>query len=385
MPSKYSELGVDVHKKGIEVFEEVVSNILPQAFCVVTQDPNSPNRGLVLHTDGAGSKPVQSYLHWRETGNPDCFKGLAQDVVAMNLDDIVCVGAQPLAFVDYIALNSLKVDKRAVLKALSEGFKECIENLKRQSLNLAFSGGETADLPDQVRTLDVSGTILGFVDLEKAVRGEFIQHSDLIVGLSSDGKSRYEKIWNSGIMCNGITLARYCLMKREYCVKYPELLESMEKPYYGRFKIDDYVDELGMTVGEAILSPCRIYAPLILELLEELGDQIAGLIHNTGGGQTKCLRVGRNIHYVKELLEEPPPIFKLIKEESGETWRNMYEIYNMGVGFEVIVRKEHADEVVAIAEKYGIKAKVIGRCLKSDGENKLTLTTPYGKFLYSRS
>ncbi|MCD6530624.1 phosphoribosylformylglycinamidine cyclo-ligase [Candidatus Bathyarchaeota archaeon] len=385
MPSKYDDLGVDVYKRGIEVFEDIVSNVFPQAFCVVTQDPVSPNRGIVLHTDGAGSKPVQSYLHWRETGSPDYFKGLAQDVVAMNLDDIICVGAQPLAFVDYIAINSFRVDKRQLLKALSEGFRECIENLNMYGLNLAFSGGETADLPDQVRTLDVSGTILGSVDLKKAVKGDSIQQSDLIVGLRSDGRSRYERTWNSGIMCNGITLARYCLMKKEYCMKYPELLESTEKPYYGRFGIDDYVDDLGMTVGEAILSPCRIYAPVILEILEELGEQVSGLIHNTGGGQTKCLRVGRNIHYVKDLLEEPPPIFKLIKEESGETWRNMYKIYNMGVGFEVIVRRGYADDAIAIAEKYGIKAKVVGRCLKSDGVNKLTLTTPYGKLLYSRS
>jgi len=140
-----------------------------------------------------------------------------------------------------------------------------------------------------------------------------------------------------------------------------------------------------MTVGEAILSPCRIYAPIILEILEKLGEQVSGLIHNTGGGQTKCLRIGKNIHYEKSMLDEPPPIFKLIKEESGETWRNMYEIYNMGVGFEIIVRRGYADEVISVAEKYGIKAKVIGRCLKSDGINKLTLTTPYGKFLYSRS
>ena len=385
MPSKYGELGIDVRKRGIEAFEKVVSNLFPQAFCVVTQDPNSPNRGIVLHTDGAGSKPVQSYLHWRETGNSDCFKGLTQDVVAMNLDDIVCVGAQPLAFVDYIALNSLKVDKQALLKALSEGFRECFENLKKQGLNLAFSGGETADLPDQVRTLDVSGTILGSVDLKKVIKGDSIQPSDLIVGLSSDGKSRYERAWNSGIMCNGITLARHCLMKREYCMKYPELIEFTGKPYYGRFKIDDYIDELGMTVSEAILSPCRIYAPIILEILEKLGEQVSGLIHNTGGGQTKCLRVGKNIHYEKNMLDEPPPIFKLIKEESGETWRNMYEIYNMGVGFEIIVRRGYADEVISVAEKYGIKAKVIGRCLKSSGVNKLTLTTPYGKFLYSRS
>ena len=382
MESKYGELGVDVYKRGIEVFKEATSNLFPEAFCVVTQDPESPKKGIVLHTDGAGSKPVQSYLHWRETGDPECFKGLAQDVIAMNIDDILCVGAKPVGFVDYVAINSLKIDRETFLKALNSGFRECLENLKRLGLELAFSGGETADLPDQLRTLDVSGTIFGTLNLEKAVTGEMIQPSDLIIGFSSDGKTRYEKNLNSGIMCNGITLARHCLMKREYCLKYPELVDSKLKIYYGRFAIDDYVDELGMTVGEAILSPCRIFAPIVNSILMEFGDYVSGLVHNTGGGQTKCLRIGREIHYVKDGLGEPPPIFKLIKEESEESWENMYRIYNMGVGFEVIAKKEVADDIIDLAEKYGLEAKIIGRCLRSDEGNKLTILSPYGKFLY---
>jgi len=381
--SEYARLGVDVRKKGIEAFKEVTDNLFPNAFCVVTRDPQNPGRGVVLHTDGAGSKPIQSYTHWRETGMVEAFKGLAQDVLAMNLDDILCVGAKPISFVDYIALNSFRLPREEVLKSISQGFKEALEALRREEVTLSFSGGETADLPDQVGTLDISATIYGSVDLEEVIDGSRIKEGDLILGLRSGGRCRYEEGWNSGIMCNGITLARHCLLRREYQERYPEISHPRGKGYYGRYAIDDYLEELGMTVGEAILSPTRIYTPILVKLIEKFGGSISALIHNTGSGQTKCLRVGRNIHYIKDDLLEPDPIFPLIQREAGESWRAMYTIYNMGVGFEVIIDREVAEEALDVVESYGVEAKIIGRCEEGRGRNTLTIKTPHGTFHYT--
>jgi len=383
MNSKYGDLGVDVHKRGIESFQESITNLFPNAFCVVNRDPKFPDLGLVLHTDGAGSKPIQAYLHWREYKAGAVFEGLARDVLAMNLDDVICIGATPSCFVDYIALNSFKVNREVVLKSLSQGFKRTIEKLKSLGVYIMFSGGETADLPDQIRTLDVSGTIFGYVKLSDVITGANIKPKDRIVGLRSGGKCRYEDGVNSGIMCNGITLARHCLLKKEYSLSYPEIVEPDLKGYYGRFGIDDYVEDLDMSIGEAILSPTRIYAPIIRTLMEEYGVSIKGMVHNTGGGQTKCLRIGKNIHFIKDSLPEPDPIFKLIKEESKENWRNMYQVFNMGVGFELIVDAEVADDIIDhIEKKYGVEAMVIGYCEDSYEGNRLTIKSPYGKFMY---
>ena len=379
--SKYAEAGVDVRKRGIEAFREVLENLTPQSFCVVVKDPDLSDYGLVTHTDSAGSKPIQAYLNWKETDSIDWFRGLAQDVLAMNLDDIICVGAKPINFVDYIALNPFRVPRVELLKVLSSGFRECLNLLRRYGINILFSGGETADLPDQIQTIDISGTINGRVKLSMVISGERIKSGDLIIGLRSGGKTKYEKRENSGIMCNGLTLARLCLMSKEYQRKYPEI-SAGERGYYGRFRVDQYLDELGMTVGEALTSPTRLFAPVIMRILDKYGEYISGLIHNTGGGQTKCLRIGRNIHYVKDDLFEVDPIFRLIQRESGESWRAMFEDYNMGVGFEIIADREVAEEILSISEGFGLEARIIGRCEKSDGSNKVTIISPFGKFQY---
>ncbi|MEM1507563.1 MAG: AIR synthase related protein [Candidatus Bathyarchaeia archaeon] len=384
MSSKYAESGVDVKKRGVEFFKGVINDLFPEAFCVVSEDPDLPGFGIVTHVDGAGSKPVQAYLHWRETGDISWFMGLAQDALAMNIDDIICVGATPINFVDYVAVNPLKVDKVGLLKALSAGFRECMSTLEGLDVKIMFSGGETADLPDQLRTLDIAVMMNGRVNLSKVLSGGRIEPGDVIIGFRSGGKTKYEKRENSGIMCNGITLARLCLIHRDYQEKYPEILEGGDgkRSYYGRFRFDDYIDDLGMTVGEAILSPTRFYAPVILKIIDDLGDHISGLVHNTGGGQTKCLRVGRNIHYIKDNLFNPDPIFILIQRESNESWRAMFENYNMGVGFEVIAKPEAADDIISISEKFNLEAKIIGRCERSDGKNRLTIKSQYGEFQY---
>ncbi|KXB02891.1 hypothetical protein AKJ45_01165 [candidate division MSBL1 archaeon SCGC-AAA261F19] len=382
MSSEYAELGVDVDKEGIEVFRASLNNMFPWAFCTVIQDPESEDRGIVLHTDGAGSKPVQNYLHWKESEEVEWFEGIAQDVLAMNLDDIICVGARPIAFVDYIALNKAMLSKKDILSALSSGFGKSLKSMKDYGIEIFFGGGETADLPDQLRTLDVSGTITGRVNLSDVITGREIEPDDLIVGLRSGGQAKYECNENSGIMCNGITLARHCLMKKEYERKYPEIGGPQEKGYYGKFFYDDYLDELRMTVGEAIVSPTRFFAPVVKEVLEKYGSKVVGLIHNTGGGQTKCLNLGENVHYFKNDLIEPDPVFSLVQHESGEDWRHMFQNFNMGIGFEIVIKKDYAEDILDIPEKFGVEAKIIGRCEESDGKNKVTIESEFGKFRY---
>lgn len=382
MSSKYGELGVDVEKRGIEAFKGLIRGLYPNAFCVIHRDPSDPSMGLVLHTDSAGSKPIQAYLHWRETGDPSWFRGLTQDVVAMNLDDIICVGARPTAFVDYIAFNTLHIDREALLSETAKGFEEVFTTLEKLGVDILFSGGETADLPDQLRTLDISGAILGRVPLNRVVTGDAVRPGDLIVGLRSGGKARHEEGENSGIMCNGLTLARCSLMKAEYVERYPELAHPAGGRYRGKYSFDEYLEELDMTVGEALLSPTRLYAPIILKVLEELPEGVHGLIHNTGGGLTKCLRVGRGILYVKDSLPEPDPIFRLIQREGHVDWSEMYRVFNMGVGFEIIIESGYADDVIDIAEAYGVEAQVIGRCEHGPEGNGVRIESSYGRFLY---
>jgi phosphoribosylformylglycinamidine cyclo-ligase len=380
--SRYEELGVDVKKRGIEVFAQTVDNLYPNAFCVVTEDPFNPGFGLVSHADSAGSKPILSYLCWKETDDPSWFKGLTQDVVAMNINDVYCVGAQPLAFVDYVAFNTILIDRIQLLRSLSQGFSECFGMMRRQGIEVRFGGGETADLPDQMRTLDVSGAIFGRVSLEKAITGQRIEPGDVIIGLRSGGKVSYETELNSGIMCNGLTLARNCLLKREYVEKYPELGHPSKNRFTGDFRVDDYIEMLDETLGEALVSPTRIFAPIVKMVLDETGGGVHGMVHNTGGGQTKCLRLGEGIGYVKDSLPEPDPIFRFIQKEAKISWREMYQDFNLGIGFEFIVDPEAVEEVLTISEKFEIGAQIIGYCEKSSAGNSLKIQSDLGDFRF---
>lgn len=379
--TKYEEVGVEARKKGIEVFKSSVENLFPSAFCTVGGDPDLKNHGIVLHTDSAGSKPIQNYLHWKETGDISWFESSAQDAMAMNIDDLICIGARPLAFVDYIAVNRGLLPKKELLSALNEGFEKVLDLMGDHGIEIAFLGGETADLPDQLKTLDVSVTIYGRVNLSEAITGERIEPGNLIVGLRSGGQTDYEGRRSSGIQCNGITLARHCLMKGEYTEKYPEIVNS-EGSYFGEFSFDDKSENLDMTVGEAIISPTRIYAPVLEEMLEKYRNHITGMVHNTGGGQTKSLGLGEKIHYLKDDPIEPDPIFHLIQKASGEKWRNMYEDFNMGTGFEIVVEEDYVKDIMKVAGKFNLGAKIIGRCKKSEGGNKVTIQSEFGNFEY---
>ncbi|XRH75686.1 MAG: AIR synthase related protein [Candidatus Methanosuratincola verstraetei] len=378
--SKYSELGVDVDKKGISSIKGVTHDLFPDSFCSVVRDPDDPKSGLILHEDGAGSKPIISYIYSRETGDYSWFSGLAQDVLAMNLDDVVCVGGVPVAFSDYVALNTIRLERESLLSSLASGFSRTFGTLGRLGCRVLFCGGETADLPDIIRTLDVSGTVFGRVKLENMITGNDISPGDVIVGIVSGGRCSYEERENSGIMCNGISLARHSLLRSDYFKKYPEIGQEGSRGYYGRYWIDDDLPDLGMTVGEALLSPTRIFLPIVIDMLKRV--PVKALVHNTGGGLTKSLRIGKDILYIKDSLPDPDPIFRLIGKESGESPREMCRNYNMGIGMEVVVGKGQEEEVIRSAEKFKVGAHVIGRCERSNGKNAVLIRRGSEEYLF---
>lgn len=381
--SRYEELGVDVKKKGIDSFKSFITNLYPGAFCVIQKDPANPKMGLVTHTDSAGSKPIMAYINYKETGDASWFNGLPQDALAMNINDLVCVGADPVTFVDYVAFNTLVIERIDMLAALSSGFGHCIKVLNDEGIPILFAGGETADLPDLVRTLDVSVTMFGRTPLANVITGSEIKPGDVIVGVRSGGKIRYEKGENSGIMSNGHTLARSSLISPEYVGKYPEISHPSKGRYTGPFKYDDFLNSLDSEVGEALLCPTRLFAPIALKVLSKHRKDIHGMVHNTGGGNTKCIRLGSKINYVKDTMPKPDPIFNLIKEESGVTWQEMYQDFNMGIGFEFIVDPDVAEDVLSIVDGYGVGVSIIGRCTESDGENSLRIESSKGAFFYN--
>lgn len=384
--SEYEKLGVDAYKRGVNYLKKLVAEVFPHAFIPLLKDPDR-NEYFILHVDGAGSKPIVSYLYYKETGDISFFKGLAQDVIAMNLDDIITVGAEPVAFADYIAINPFRIPKSEVLQELGVGFKEVFDILSsfksRIRVSPLFSGGETADLPDQVRTLDIVGMLYARVT-SKIIKGD-IRDKALVIGLRSSGKAKYEKRENSGIMCNGLTLARHVLLSKYYKEKYPEVCEPSVEGYKGRYNVDTYVDELGMSVGEALLSPTRIFTPIIAEIIDNYGEYIMGMVHVTGGGLTKFLRLGSRLKYVLNNLPDPDPIFNLIRQEGKISWKEMYEVFNMGIGFGIIINDNKVvEDVISLSEKYNVEARIIGFVEKSEIEkNTLVIRKDDEQYLYS--
>jgi len=389
--SKYAETGVDVHKKGIEAFKNFTSsgNLFEHSFCPIYKDPEREDYGRLMHSDGSGSKTVQNVLHYKITGDSKFLGYTADDTAAMNFGDALSVNAELDGFVDYVAINRFTVPKEIFLEALGKRFGQLLETYARHGINIPFMGGETADLPDQVRTVDVSGTVSGHVKLSEAITGEEIRSGDVIIGLSSDGQARWEDERNSGIMSNGLTLARHCLMIPDYGelfqIRDPRNPKSV---YYGKFKTDQYLSDLGMTVGEAIISPTRQFGIVMKNLTKIYGKNIHGIVHNTGGGQTKCLRIGKNYHFIKDNLLEPPPIFHLIQQESGEDWYNMHQDFNMGIGVDLIVPENIERNIIQLIRSNGIGAQRTGYVEESkdttrrDNGNMLTIKSKFGEFEY---
>lgn len=382
--SLYDQRGVSAQKEEVhKAIQHLDQGLFPKAFCkmypdFLTGDPEYVN---ISHADGAGTKSILAYLYWKETGDVSVWKGIAQDAIAMNLDDLLCVGVyNQLLFSSTIDRNKLLIPGE-VLEAVIQGNQDFFDELKKWGIQIHYLGGETADVGDVVRTIAVNGTMTARWPKNKIISNEDIQIGDVIVGFASSGQASYESAYNSGLGSNGLTSARHDVLGKYYAEQFPETYEPKLDDavvYIGKNRMTDLVKIEGKqyTIGQLLLSPTRTYAPLMKVLLEEHFSSLHGVIHCSGGGQTKCMKyVPKGLRVVKDNLFNVPPIFKLIQENSGASWREMYQVFNMGHRLEIFTSKEDATVLIEAARQFNIEAKVIGFVEKSES-NELHLHTP---------
>lgn len=386
-PSRYEVLGASATKSGLHAsLKKSGRENETGFFATLNADiAGDENYYSFLHCDGAGTKSIVAYLMFRETGVVDHFKGLAQDALVMNVDDMFCVGpVESLVLANTIAKNAKLISDEAV-GALIESYTEIANELAALGIPITLSGGETADMGDVVRTLVVDAVLCGRLKKDRAINTTRIAAGDVIVGLSSTGKTTYEKAANSGIASNGLTLARHSLLTREYLRRFPEIgtLEmDVNVSYVGPYKVTDLAPGLATSVGEALLSPTRSYAPILAQVYNELGLEVHGVIHLTGGGQTKPLRFGKNVHYKKNNLFPIPQIFKLIEEHGSVARREMYQVFNMGHRIEIMTAEKNAKKIESIAKGFGVEAKIIGLVEESQQGNRVTVEVGTEKHEY---
>jgi phosphoribosylformylglycinamidine cyclo-ligase len=388
--SLYSQRGVSAQKEEVHAaIGKLDQGLYPNAFCKVYPDHLGGDADWVnvMHADGAGTKSILAYLYWKETGDVNVWKGIAQDAVVMNLDDLLCIGIHDnIIFSSTIDRNKSRIPGE-VLKAVIDGTQELFDRLRTAGVNIQYLGGETADVGDVVRTIAVNGTMTARWPKSKLVTNDRIAPGDVIVGLASSGKAVYEEAWNSGIASNGLTSARHDLLSKHYAQQYPESFEgslSDKVTYIGPYRLQDHVSDgaNAYTAGQLLLSPTRTFAPVVKEILTEHFEDVHGLIHCSGGGQTKCLKyLPGNMKVIKDNLFHAPLVFRLIQQASGADDREMYQVFNMGCRLEVYTSEAAATELIRIAEKWGVEARVIGRVEASD-KKELLVKSPSGDLAY---
>jgi len=381
--SLYSKRGVSAQKEEVHAAtKHLDQGLYPKAFCKIYKDVlcGDDNWVNVMHADGAGTKSILAYLYWKETGDVSVWKGIAQDAIVMNLDDLLCVGIyDKLLFSSTIDRNKNLIPAE-VLEAVINGTQEFFDNMKCFGINITFMGGETADVGDVVRTMAVNGTMTARWPKSKLITNENIKAGNVIVGLAGFGQANYETDYNSGLASNGLTSARHDVLHKTYGARFPESYDtSLDESvvYIGPHKITDEIkyDERTTTIGQLLLSPTRTFAPVIKELLETHFDVIHGLIHCSGGGQTKCLKyVPENVRIVKDNLFESPIIFKLIQDASKSDDREMYQVFNMGTRLEIYTNEKDADAIIKVAKGFGVDAQVIGRVEESEVKSLIIKT-----------
>jgi phosphoribosylformylglycinamidine cyclo-ligase len=387
-PIRYEDRGASADKADVhKAIAAEHPGLFPGAFCKVLPDTltGSPDHCLLIHADGAGTKSILAYLHWRETGDAGVFRGLAQDSLVMNIDDLACVGSfGPFLLSNTIGRNA-KLIPGEVITEIIAGYRDCIAMLQDQGITVESGGGETADMGDTVRTVVLDSTVMARARRGTIISGDRLKPGLSIVGLSSGGKAAYETRENSGLGSNGYTMLRHEFLSSHYKSAYPEAFapEIADLAYTGAYRLSDPLPGGGMTVGEALLSPTRTYAPVLKSVVEALGDRVAAIFHNSGGGQTKCLRFGRGLLYVKDNLFEPQPVFRLLKEKGPLPARELYRTLNMGHRMEVVCDPAAAQEVIDISRGFGIEAQVVGRTEASEGPNRLLLKDGDGEYSYS--
>ncbi len=385
---RYNQRGVSASKEDVHnAIKNIDKGLFPRAFCKIVPDylTGDEDYCLVMHVDGAGTKSSLAYMYWKETGDISVWKGIAQDALIMNIDDLICVGATDnIMLSSTIGRNKNKIPGE-VLSAIINGTEELIADLKEHGITIHSTGGETADVGDLVRTIIVDSTVTARLKRDRVIDNANIKDGDVIVGLASFGKATYEKEYNGGMGSNGLTSARHDVFSKYLAEKFPESFDA-EVPsdlvYSGDTKLTDPVAESPLDAGKLVLSPTRTYAPIIKKVLSKYNsEQIHGMIHCSGGAQTKILHFVEDFHIIKDNLFEIPPLFKLIQEQSGTDWREMYQVFNCGHRLELYVNIDVAQDLIAISTSFGVDAQLIGRVEKADSK-KLTITSKYGTFVY---
>ena len=385
---RYAQRGVSAGKEDVHnAIKNVDKGLFPKAFCKIVPDylTGSNEHCLIMHADGAGTKSSLAYMYWKETGDLSVWKGIAQDALIMNIDDLLCVGAiDNIMLSSTIGRNKNKIPGE-VISAIINGTEELIAELKEFGVEIHSTGGETADVGDLVRTIIVDSTVTARMNKAEVIDNANIKPGNVIVGLSSAGQASYEKEYNGGMGSNGLTSARHDVFSKILAEKYPESFDNdipEDLIYSGTKSLTDKVENSPLDAGKLVLSPTRTYAPIIKKILSKFSNkEINGMVHCSGGAQTKILHFIDNLHIVKDNMFDVPPLFKLIQQESKTDWKEMYQVFNMGHRMELYVNPEIADEVIAISKSFNVDAQIVGRVEASE-EKKLTIKSEFGEFQY---
>ena len=388
MGDRYAQRGVSASKEEVhKAIKNLDKGLFPNAFCKIVPDylTNDPRYCLVMHADGAGTKSSLAYMYWKETGDLSVWKGIAQDALVMNLDDLLCVGVtENILLSSTIGRNKNHIPGE-VISAIINGTQELIDQLGEQGIIIHATGGETADVGDLVRTIIVDSTVTARIERDKVIDNANIKAGDVIVGLASFGQATYEETYNGGMGSNGLTSARHDVFMHELAQRFPESFDPTVPEnlvYSGSYDLTDPVEDAPLDAGKLVLSPTRTYAPIVKKILEKIErEEIHGMIHCSGGAQTKVLHFIGNLHVVKDNLFEVPPLFEMIQKESGTSWKEMYQVFNCGHRLEFYVDPQIAGEIMEISKSFHVDAQVIGRVEEAENK-KLTISGPYGTFSY---
>ena len=385
--NRYNLRGVSSDKEDVhQAIKNVDKGLFPKAFCKIVPDylTNDDEYCIVMHADGAGTKSSLAYMYWKETSDISVWKGIAQDALVMNIDDLLCVGVTDNILLSSTIGRNKNLIPGEVISAIVNGTEELLSDLRGFGLDIHSTGGETADVGDLVRTIIVDSTVVARMKKADVITNSNIQSGDVIVGLSSFGQANYESCYNGGIGSNGLTSARHDVFSKYLSEKYPESFDSLVPEnliYSGSKKLTDTLADLNLDVGKLVLSPTRTYAPVIKKILEKFRSSINGIVHCSGGAQTKVLHFIDDLHIIKDNLFDIPPLFELIQKESNTDWKEMYKVFNMGHRMELYVPQEIADSIITISNSFSVEAKVIGRVEAFNGK-KLTIKSSFGEFIY---
>ncbi len=387
MTSRYDKRGVSFSKEDVhEAIRDIDKGLYPKAFCKIVPDilAGDKNYCNIMHADGAGTKSSLAYLYWKETGDLNVWKGLARDAVIMNVDDLLCVGCTDNILLSSTIGRNKNLVPGEVVSAIIRGTEEVLEDLRDKGIGIYSTGGETADLGDLVRTIVVDATVASRMKRSEVISNHNIQDGDVIIGLSSYGQANYEQEYNGGMGSNGLTSARHDVFGHYLAQKYPESYDPAlpeDLVFSGNYKLTESVKELGIDAGKLVLSPTRTYAPIMQNVLQTYRPVIHGMVHCSGGAQTKVMHFTDHLHVIKDDLFDVPPLFRIIQEQSNTPWDEMYKVFNMGHRFEIYVYPEFAEDIIQVAMEYGVEAKIVGRCVQSE-QNQLTIKSEFGEFHY---